>query len=113
MAAYYGYPDRTQFHRPANYVANTSVATLQFDGLLSGGAVQYESMSPTDIASQGVFSNVPGIQSNVNIVGFNSASNPNYEPSLDIQTVTANNPLANATTGRWTTARGFMPPCWH
>ena len=96
LAAYYGYPDLTQFGRPAGYRANTSIATVQFDEY-DGTTTTYESIKPADIASQGTFADVPGIQSNPGVWGSNHPSTPDTEPSLDIQTVTTNNPLANAT----------------
>ena len=96
LAAFYGYPDRTQFGRPPNYHANTSVAAAAFDGYNNGAAI-YESISFADIAAQGNLSDVPGIQSTPTVYGYNVQSSPQLEPSLDSQAVTANNPTTNFT----------------
>ena len=113
LSAYYGYPDQTQFGRPANYKANTSIAVIQFDGYDSNNAVDYESISPADVASQGTFSDVPGIQSNPTIYGHNVPANAGGEASLDIQTVTTNNPLANATHWEENTNTWIYNLCLH
>ena len=89
LAAYYGFPDNTQFGRPANYRANTSVALVQFDN-------NYESIAFTDIAAQGRFADVPGIQTAVWIARYNNVAYPEQQPSKDTQAVTSNNPLCNA-----------------
>jgi subtilase family serine protease len=95
LAAYYGYPDVTQFGRPSNYAANTSIAVTQFDGK-TGNTVIHESIAFADITSQGSFSDVPGIQSSPSVYGTNVQTSPQDEPSLDIQTITTSNPTANA-----------------
>ena len=97
LAAFYGYPDHSQFSRPSHYTANTSIATAQFDQVGPGSSILYESINFTDIASQGWFADVPGIQTTPAVYGTNVQSSPQNEPSLDVQAVTANNPLANAT----------------
>ena len=98
LAAFYGYPDVTRFGRPAGYVANTSIAVTQYDGIdTNSAAITYQSISYTDLASQGLLAGVPGIQSPPAIYGRNVPTSPQYEPSLDIQTITTGNPTANAT----------------
>ena len=97
LAAYYGFPDETQFPRPARYLANTSIAVAQFDNTNAHGQVQYASFQPTDITAQGVLSGLAGIQSSPTLWGDNGdSSNPSMEASLDIQMVTANDAATEA-----------------
>ena len=91
LAAYYGFPDNTQFVRPAHYRANTSIAVAQFDE-----PNVWESIRVSDIGLQGLLADVPGIQTNPVIVGDNNQAYPSQEASKGIQAVTANNPLTNA-----------------